>query len=224
VNFGALSARDQVARLESGRISPEKFDWAALRFDFGRAGREVLHRLVRSRSADVSTRAREALAAKARWDLTDHGTDLWARSKWPTQIKVLPAAAAVPPELRTLLLDRGDLNAPCLGPGECLLFWRPGETSAVAVLDGCAASIVGPSRQTDKSGGCRIMVNPVGLRDGRWQMLENNINPEREMSAQEEQESLRRERAAIDAGRVTIREVTRRQVFIGDEPVSQLFE
>jgi hypothetical protein len=223
VNFGALSARDQVARLESGRISPAKFDWAALRFDFGPAGRKVLHRLVRSRSADIRTRAGDALAAKARWDLASHDPDRIAQRNQPSEIKVLPNAAAVPPELRALLFHDGGSSAPCLGSGECLLFWQPGETSAVAMLDGCAASVVSPSRQTDKSG-CRIIVNPVGLREGRWQVLESSIEAEHRASAQEERESLRRERAAIDAGQVTIREVTRRQVFVGDEPVSQLFE
>ena len=35
IDFGAVSARDQVARLNAGRIAPEKFDWRAMRFDFG---------------------------------------------------------------------------------------------------------------------------------------------------------------------------------------------
>ena len=42
LSFGALSTRDQLARLESGRIAPERFDWAALRYDFGPSGRRAL--------------------------------------------------------------------------------------------------------------------------------------------------------------------------------------
>lgn len=37
-----ISARDQLARLRDGRISPEKFDFAFLKFKLGKAGRDVL--------------------------------------------------------------------------------------------------------------------------------------------------------------------------------------
>ncbi|MEP7006410.1 MAG: DUF4153 domain-containing protein, partial [Sphingomonas bacterium] len=39
LSFNAISTADQVARLESGRITPNKFDWAALGFDFGDPGK-----------------------------------------------------------------------------------------------------------------------------------------------------------------------------------------
>ena len=224
VSFGALSARDQVARLESGRISPAQFDWAALRFDFGPTGRTLLQRLAGSRSADLSAPAVEALAAKARWELPTGDFGVPEPRHRATGIKVLPTAAAVPPQLQALLFDRSDMASPCVGAGECLLYWKPGEETAVAVLDGCAASQVGANRQTDRGTGCEIMVNPVGFRDGRWQVLNGSAAQKPDLSAEQEQESLRRERAALDAGRVTIREVTRRQVFVGEEPVSQLFE
>jgi hypothetical protein len=45
-DFGAISARNQVARLESGKVRVDAFDFAALRWDFGDAGRAVLARLV----------------------------------------------------------------------------------------------------------------------------------------------------------------------------------
>ncbi len=45
VDFGALSTRDQLARLEAGVVSPEDFDYAALKWDFGDAGRAALAEL-----------------------------------------------------------------------------------------------------------------------------------------------------------------------------------
>src|SRR3546814_9260534 len=42
LDFGAISTRDQLARLESGAVKTEKFDWAALAFDFGPSGRKAL--------------------------------------------------------------------------------------------------------------------------------------------------------------------------------------
>ncbi len=44
-DFGAISARHQVARLDSGEVPVDEFDFAALRWDFGNAGREALERL-----------------------------------------------------------------------------------------------------------------------------------------------------------------------------------
>lgn len=59
-DFGAVSARNQIARLEKGRVTADKFDFDALRWDFGKAGRAALARLARSGQPEVA-----ALAAKA---------------------------------------------------------------------------------------------------------------------------------------------------------------
>ncbi len=48
LDFGAISARSQLARLEAGKVEPAEFDWAAMAFDFGPAGRERLSRLASS--------------------------------------------------------------------------------------------------------------------------------------------------------------------------------
>ncbi|UAB79090.1 DUF4153 domain-containing protein [Erythrobacter sp. SCSIO 43205] len=60
-NFGALSASNQLARLQSGAVSVEEFDYAALRWDFGEAGREALDTLVKSDDPKI---AELALAVK----------------------------------------------------------------------------------------------------------------------------------------------------------------
>ncbi len=46
-DFGALSTRSQLARLESGAVSADKFDYSALRWDFGESGRQALERLAK---------------------------------------------------------------------------------------------------------------------------------------------------------------------------------
>lgn len=60
LDFGAISARHQLARLESGRVSAEDFDYEALRWDFGAAGRQALARLERSEKPVIAKLAREA--------------------------------------------------------------------------------------------------------------------------------------------------------------------
>lgn len=65
-DFGAISARNQVARLESGRTPADKFDFSALRWDFGDAGRRALARLANSGNGEVVKLAKEAQAQETR--------------------------------------------------------------------------------------------------------------------------------------------------------------
>ncbi len=60
LDFGAISARDQIARLENGEVSAEDFDYAALRWDFGEAGRDALEMLVASPDPHIAELAQDA--------------------------------------------------------------------------------------------------------------------------------------------------------------------
>jgi hypothetical protein len=66
LDFGAISARQQLARLTSGAVSAVDFDYAALRWDFGDAGRRALARLATSDNATVAKLARETQALAQR--------------------------------------------------------------------------------------------------------------------------------------------------------------
>lgn len=65
-DFGALSARNQVARLEAGKVAPDAFDYDALRWDFGDAGRAMLRRLARSDNRTIADAAQAALERDSR--------------------------------------------------------------------------------------------------------------------------------------------------------------
>lgn len=65
LDFGAISTRNQISRLESGTVAPQRFDFNALRWDFGAAGRRALARLA-EREDDAGKRAKEALAQQFR--------------------------------------------------------------------------------------------------------------------------------------------------------------
>src|SRR5690606_2429525 len=99
LDFGAVSARNQIARLESGKVSAEDFDYVALRWDFGDAGRRALARLVESDDARVAELA--ALATKQ----TERpyrlpGGDSFRREE-EIDVRVQPDD----PELRRLVVD-----------------------------------------------------------------------------------------------------------------------
>jgi hypothetical protein len=66
LDFGAISARQQLGRLESGKVSAKQFDYEALRWDFGDAGRRALARLERSGNKQVADYARLAAAQTER--------------------------------------------------------------------------------------------------------------------------------------------------------------
>ncbi|MDP2117852.1 MAG: DUF4153 domain-containing protein, partial [Brevundimonas sp.] len=52
-----LSVMDQVARLERGAVTPDKFDYSFLRFESGKAGQAALERLTRSSNPAVAAGA-----------------------------------------------------------------------------------------------------------------------------------------------------------------------
>jgi hypothetical protein len=52
LDFGAISTRSQISRLESGRVAVNEFDWAALKYDFGPAGRDALNRYAESGNSE----------------------------------------------------------------------------------------------------------------------------------------------------------------------------
>lgn len=99
LDFGAVSARNQVARLERGAVSAQEFDFTALRWDFGDAGRRALDRLAAG-GGDVATLA---IAARAQveppWDYAD---SFAPRAPEEIALRVQPENA----EVRELVMGR----------------------------------------------------------------------------------------------------------------------
>jgi hypothetical protein len=104
LDFGAVSAKNQLARLEAGEVEPDTFDYAALRWDFGEAGRKALATLAKSGNARVAELANTALAQTERV-YTAPGQPVRARSDF--NLRVQPDD----PELRELVLDYLARNA-----------------------------------------------------------------------------------------------------------------
>jgi len=90
-----ISVASQIARLNSGKISPEGLDYTFLRFDAGRYGKEALQKLTEGDSTSVvATRARNALAAQSRYGGQEQQAAAGDRKE---QIKVVyPTSASLP--------------------------------------------------------------------------------------------------------------------------------
>jgi len=97
-DFGAISAKNQIARLESGKVAVGEFDFDALRWDFGDAGRDALAQLARSTSRDIAERATAAANARVR---TYVRSEVERRSRASIKVRLQPDTA----ENRELVLD-----------------------------------------------------------------------------------------------------------------------
>jgi hypothetical protein len=201
VDFGAMSTRDQLARLYAGKVKPDEFDWAALRFDFGPAGRRALERLAGSGPAGFRAQARKALKLESRWaarEETRVGQDARMLAQ---RLRVVPGQVPVPQALLTALARQQTC-----GYGRCTLFWTAGAPAAVAVgmpCENCQASAM------------RLLID----EKGGWRVADAAGDARSPTSA-----STKEQRDALEQGRVEIRSVQRQQVFVGGKPVGPPFE
>ena len=195
VNFGALSVRDQVTRLERGRVTADRFDWAALRFDYGPAGRRALERLARSGPAPVRAKAMAALKADNRWALGPMVVEPRTIRRDPPKLLVTPAGASAPPRL----------VAAVAGTDRC------GEQTCRLAMDGPARAIL-LSVACDRCPAEATLFEPNA--DGNW-VPAPVPPPVRNVDASG---------LGLPAGPVEVRDVQRRQIFVNGKPMGDVFE
>jgi hypothetical protein len=89
LDFGAISANSQLARLDSGKVKAEEFDWTAMAFDFGPAGRERLAEIAKSGPAAQRKLASFALNTQNRWDLVRETQNIERRVDLEKRVRLL---------------------------------------------------------------------------------------------------------------------------------------
>lgn len=215
--FNALATRDQVARLQSGRVTPEQFDWRALAFDFGEPGRAAVARLRASPNAAIRAAAIKAGEAEQRWQIPAMDEEARRRGRVAANVRMLPAGTALPPELRDSLADSFE----CAGANTCTVLML-GAGEAIQFEDSCfapptdarAARMVGVgvryARMVGARYDCRSGTRWV-RRDGRWE-------PPVVQAVDAAQA------AAYRAGRIDVAPAAARTVRIGGTPVGDPFE
>jgi hypothetical protein len=112
LDFGAMSARDQVARLKSGKTKEAEFDWKAMAFDFGPKGRAALTALSKTGSEFQKQSAKTALASDDRWDV-ESDVKVEQSGEWSQNFSYIPADKILDKKSRQELVRDGACRFPC---------------------------------------------------------------------------------------------------------------
>ncbi|MGV3480120.1 MAG: DUF4153 domain-containing protein [Sphingobium sp.] len=208
LSFNAISARDQVSRLQSGRIAPDKFDWAALRFDFGEPGKASVAQLVRNHDTAIRVAAVQALKAENRWALSRDQESRGRTERVARELRIIPAKVALPNGLLESF-SRFDRYADQADKRAYALFYKPGDTIAILVSYTCEGCIPDVDIR-------RLSAN------GNWEQPSSGYDHGK--SGDELKAQSRLDGEAIARGAIEIRSVARRQVFVNGNPVGEVFE
>lgn len=201
INFGAWSTASQLARLEAGKVAPEKFDWTAMRFDFGPTGQAAVERLAKTgKTPAIKLAAAKALKLENRWD----GNQEFDAVKLKSRITVLPVNIPIPDAL-SAAINREDN---CQSAKRCVLLYAAGADEAVQLIQYCED--------------CDATTNRYAREGDEWRVSTRANNGPSGRDVQKRRNTAVGQ--SIDANKVSVRNVARRQVFVGDEPVGNTFE
>ena len=200
LSFGSVSANDQLSRLRDGRTPPERFDWAAMRYDFGPAGRRALEQLAASGPAPLRARAVEWLKSQNRYAMTE-STDTTSASRPVVEARFLvePAGSPVP----QLLAQRIGSDGLC-GAAPCRLVVH-GKATAILLVAACETC---PPHvriyRAQPNGGWTDEPPPPPRIDVVLPAGRPGSGP--------------------PAGKVEVRTIEKQQVFVDGKPVGPLFD
>ena len=202
LDFGAISAKSQLARLESGKVTGEEFDWAAMAFDFGPEGRERLSKMAKSGSPAQRELAALALKSDNRYASAAAVENRAEAATLGQRLRVIPQGTALSSELRDAIAATEMCEIePCAlvmtGEGRAVLagYHRGGEVPGILYL--------------------------TMDQNGKWNHRYDA--PKDVVSSQPDPKTTK---SKIDLRTVTIelRSVQRRQLYVDGKPVGDPFE
>lgn len=194
LDFGTISTRDQTARLTSGAVKIEKFDWAALAFDFGPSGRAALNTLAKSPDRDRADAAKAALAVKNRWDLTGPKGPVLLKPL-AERLRVVPADRALPAEA----LERIAGTYMCSRAKACVAVWLADDRIGV----------LGQNEPGEATNFDFVSLN----KDGRW--VQGDVSRDARPTRPE---------VDLSKAMVTVETIEQRRILVNGVPESGAFE
>ncbi len=194
LDFGAISTRDQLARLKDGTTPVEQFDWAAMAYDFGPSGRAALKELAGSPQQARADAAKAALAAKDRWALAGpRGAVLLA--PMAERLRVLPEGRALPAEA----VARIAASHMCGRAAACVAVW----------IDADRVGVLG-----QQAPGEALQFDFIGRNaEGRW--VQGNWASNRRQA---------RPGVDLSTAKVEVETVQQRRILVDGVPESETFD
>jgi hypothetical protein len=214
LDFGAISASNQLGRLERGAVKAEDFDFDALKWDFGKSGEKALARLAASDDAEVAKLAKEARERKER---PYYWLDPVDRQELARRIEIRPAGGKMPAGLEEAIAGEFVCDEVAL----CRVFLQEDGRTAAVVGDNCVPPAVAREEQADPDLDCAINTIAFVLVDGQWRNANHHLTS---LTVEQDRERRRREREAVARGEVTVAPSQERQIHIGGQPVGEPFE
>lgn len=150
-----LMVEDQVARLQSGAVASDKFDFVALKFDGARWGAEALKKFSEGRdganSEAIRAAATSALARESRFG--NVAAALPTDEELAKRIKVQPAGRTLPSEFLAAVVNASKTMGLSCGnraDRRCVAQFftiEPGSPEAILLIDGGATKIFEPDEK-----------------------------------------------------------------------------
>ena len=197
VDFGAISARSQLARLNAGKVKADQFDWAAMAFDFGPAGRQALAKIARGGSAETRQLASEALKSETSYDVDRAAEQQQQADNLEQYIHVASPDIAMTDQLRRELARRSY----CDKAKQCVLFRADPHRLVLVTASGIPA---------------RLGTQVIDERD-----LASSSNATSVSSATNNPEA---DGVDLDKAKLEVRNVTLKLVYVDGKPVGDPFE
>jgi hypothetical protein len=197
LDFGAISARDQLARLNSGAVKAKDFDWAAMAYDFGPSGRRALERMAKGDDAELAKMASNALNSDSRFAASEQVRRAQV-ANIKDRLQIVPKGTPLPQGLHDMI----------------------SQTYVCGTAAACAAVQISPQAwavlvQAEQGG--PIVTRWFAMHGQGWQELGS---PEELQPSAADSDG---EKANVRNAKLEVREVTRRQIFIDGQPSSGVF-
>ena len=198
-DFGAVSSRSQLARLESGKVAPAEFDWTAMAFEFGPSGRRALERIAAASDPVKRVLARQALRSGTRYEVQSDVRTAQSEATLDQRVRIATPGLVLDERLRAYLA-RGGL---CAAPGRCV----------VIRIDSGRVGVIG-SRGAQRGPAVATIVDLATLPPP---------HPRVQVATAVDSGPVAQV-ADLSRASVEVRSVTRKQIFVDGQPVGQPFE
>jgi len=202
LDFGAISASSQLARFTGGKVDAKEFDWRAMAFDFGPAGRQRLAEIARTGPLDQRPLATTALASKNHYSLEEDVGKAASAASLDRNVRVLPEGTRLTPGQRNAIAE-----GPLCRASACML----------RMIDPRTGVIAGRTPNRDDTQFVRI------LSDGKGRWTNHWLGPERSVTRNDVVSGAKPSTDLADAT-VEVRRVERRQIYIDGKPIGEAFE